>query len=418
MFSYCGVTLGFPAGNRAAGAQDGLGASWVVWSTGELRVDSSCYSICFVHDGKTNIAPQPLGCLMGASLVQEVGGPPSVVAKTNDMLHSILRLSFGKSEDVEHFMAVARNVEAKRSAHSRRSSCRPQADCAEASMEQLADVIRERCAGTAPIIFGGAELYGQEPGSANGAEVLLGRGAMALVDPPETAGGEWAGTYDLIFYDENTGEPTLRVPVGPRMRLSPQVEEAHPGRLSAPSRVSMARRQSMDAPIGACFDFTYEGVGVSALTFDRDIDAQAFVRDLSVRLRLTRTSMKASREIESVGSLQGQLCTMQRNSLAARAWRWTSGLVVAICVVMFLHGCKLYFNEDHALLDVAAQVLHDTAAAAAVFVGTAQSFGTTACQAIEGGRTVPAEAVDSCAALHAPDALACIQALGARALVR
>ena len=46
----------------------------------------------------------------------------------------------------------------------------------DTSMEQLADVIRERCAGTVPIIYGGAELYGQEPGSVAGTEVLLGRG--------------------------------------------------------------------------------------------------------------------------------------------------------------------------------------------------------------------------------------------------
>jgi len=352
--------------------------------------------------------------------VQEAGGPPSIIANTNDMLHSILRLSFKNSQDVDNFMAVARAVEAKRSVkRSRLSSFGPQADCMDTSMEQLADVIRERCAGTAPIIYGGAELYGQEPGSVDGTEVLLGRGAMALVDPPETAGAEWAGTYDLIFYDENTCEPTLRVPVGPRMKLSPQVEEVHPGRRSAFPRVSMARRQSIDSPSGVCFDFTYEGVGVSALTFDRDVDAQAFVRDLSVRLRLTRTSMKASREIQSVDTLQGQLYSMRRNSLAASAWRWTLGLIVAICVVMLLHGCHLYFNEDYSVFDVPAQVLFSTAGVAEVLVGTARNFGTATCQAIEGGHTVPTQAVDSCAAmLFAPDALACIQALSSRAALR
>lgn len=417
MFSYHDVTLGFPAGNRGAGVQDGLAASWVVWSTGELRVDSACYSLCFVHAGKTNIAPQPLGCLIGASLVQEAGGLPSIIANTNDMLHNILRLSFKNVQDVEHFMAVARTVESKHSSkRARFSSFGPQSDCMDTSMEQLADVIRERCAGTVPIIYGGAELYGQEPGSVAGTEVLLGRGAIALVDPPEIAGAEWVGTYDLIFYDENTCEPTLRVPVGPRMKLSPQIEEAHPGRRSAVSRASMARRQSIDSPNGVCFDFTYEGVGVSALTFDRDVDAQAFVRDLSVRLRLTRTSMKASHGIESVGNLRGELYAMRRDSLAANAWRWTIGLIAAICVVMLLHGCHLCFIEDYAVLDVPAQVLCTTAGVAEVLVRAARNLGVSACQAMEGGHTVSTKAVDSCAAmLFAPDALACIQTLSTRA---
>jgi len=284
--------------------------------------------------------------------------------------------------------------------------------------EQLADVIRERCAGSWPLIYGGAELYGTIPGSSDGAEVQLGRGAIVLLDPPEMPGGQWAGTYDLLFYDENSGEPTLRVPVGPKLTLSPQSEaESHPGRFSCAPRASMARRMTMGPSLGAmsCFDFAVEGVGVTALTFDRDVEAQSFVRDLSVRLRLTRASLKASRGVHSVFDLKGQLLTMKRNSLAARMWRWTVGLVVFALAVMLFQACVLYFNDDRAITDVAAEVLGNAMATAEVLGGTARFMGAAVCHGFEGGRMLPAAAVDACAEMpHASDALACIQGLSAR----
>jgi len=415
MLNFQGVTICIPAGGPTS--CDGLSATWVTWSTGELRVDPGSYSLCFVPSAA--FTPKPLGCLLAASVLQsDAGGATHIIAKTSDGIHPIVRLTFERRVDEEGFMKLARAVEAKRCVAQPRRSSIMGSPCEriDPSSDQLADVIRERCAGCWPIIYAGAELYGQDPCGNNGAEVLLGRGAIVLLDPPEMPGGEWAGTYDLLFYDETSGQPTLRVPVGPKLKLSPQPEaETHSSRLSGVSRPSMAKRMSMGPSVAACFDFTVEGVPVSALTFDREVEAQSFVRDLSVRLRLTRVSLKAHREMKSVGSLKGQLFALRRSSLAARAWRWLIGLAMVTIAMMVFHMCVIYFNDDRALIDVASEVLGNTVAVADALGVAVRDLSTTACQAIEGGRTLPASAVEACAGMpFVEDAHACIRALSTR----
>merc|ERR1719247_942279 len=171
----------------------------------------------------------------------------------------------------------------------------------------------------------------------------------------------------------------------------------------------------MGCPVAACFDFAVQGCAVTALTFDRDMEAQCFVRDLSVRLRLARTSLKTVREMNSVGILRGQIFTMRRNSLTACAGRWILGFMVCVVALMLFHGGSLYFNEDRALSEVVAQVIGDTAAAFEVLTGTTKMLGSAVCLAADRGRTVPAAAVEACAAMYgAMDAQTCIQELSSR----
>jgi hypothetical protein len=412
MFSFSGVTVGLPAGGPAA-----CDGNWVPWSTGELRVDSASFSLCFVPSlGSNAFTPKPLGCLLSANVVPgDPGGSSYIVASTNDVIHSFVRFTFERCADEETFMRMSRTVEAKRSAaNPRRSSLNgpPQEwNGIDPIAEQLADTIREHCQGAWPLIYGGAELYGQGPGCHT--EVLLGRGAIVLLDPPETLGGKWTGNYELFFYEETSGSPLLHVPVGPNVKLSLQPEaEAHPGRLSVLPRLSMARRTSMGPAVAACFDFSVHGVGVSALSFDREIDAQSFVRDLTVRLRLTKAALKAKREVRSADDLAGELFTLQQSSLAARAWRVVVGLAVMTLTAMLVYTCILYFSEDRSLTDVIVEVVGTTFNAAGVLGVAAQNFGSVACRAIHGGRTLPTSAVDACAAIpFAQDAHACIQEL-------
>lgn len=418
MQCFQGVTVGFPAGGRAPCAPEGLGATWVAWSTGELRIDPASYSLCFVPSGAAGFVPKPLGCLLGASATPgEPGGPSTIVARTNDLIHGLVRLGFEGHADEEGFMKLARSAEAKR-AVARRSSrglCGPAADFADGS-EQLAEIIMDRCAGAFPLIYGGAELYGPDPCGDGGGEVLLGRGAVVLLDPLEIPGGDWTGTYDLLFYDETSGEPTLRVPVCPRMKLSQQSDaDSHPGRLSAPPRASMARRlssrPSVAGPsVAACFDFTVQGVNVSALTFDREDEANAFVRDVSVRLRLTRASLKAVHNMHSVGDLQGQLFNLRSQGIFAFARRWAQRLFVVVLVYMLFYGCILYFNEERPLGDVAVQVLGDTLLYAGFFGAGVKNVGSDMCQFVMGARTGPdMAALESCASMaHPIDAQACM----------
>lgn len=53
-----------------------------------------------------------------------------------------------------------------------------------------------------PLIFTGAELYGPDPSGEVSSEVLLGRGAVVLLDPPENA-NKALGTKDIqrAFYE-------------------------------------------------------------------------------------------------------------------------------------------------------------------------------------------------------------------------
>jgi len=420
MLCYQGVTIGLPSGGGPPCSKDGSGVNWVAWSTGELRVDPVSYSLCFIPSGAQNFTAKPMGCILGVNVVPGPGGSASIIAHTNDLIHSAIRLSFEYRADEEAFIQVAQTCEAKRSAvRPRRSSMESRpvgwSGAMDPNMEDLADTIRQRCAGAWPLIYCGAELYGPDPNGDNGSEVLLGRGAVVLLDPLEQPGAELSSAYELLFYDETNGEPTLRVPVGPTIQLSPQAEaEGHPGRLSAP-RISMVGRMSMGASVAACFDFSVQGCSLSALTFDRDGEAQGFVRDLSVRMRLARTSLKTVREMHSVGDLQGQLFTMKRNSLAARAGRWALGLLVCIIGLMLFNGCTLYFNDDKPLLEVIGQVIDDTAGVADVIAGTVRHVTAVVCHVTDGGRTVPVAAVEACAAMYsAVDAQTCIQELKAR----
>lgn len=418
MITFRGVTVGIPSGNCAPGRQDG-GNLWVVWATGELRIDQASYNLCFVPGGTLSFTPKNIGCLLGAYIAPgEQGGPSSVIVKTTDNVHSSVRLGFEREVDEDAFMQLAHTVEAKRAnLDPRRSSVgSPQADWAnglDPCFEQLSEVIRTRCGGALPLIYGGAELYGADPHGNTGSEVLLGRGAVVLLDPPDTAPASC--TYDLLFYDETQLQATLRVPIGPKLKLSPQAEADTQRRLSVP-RASIGGRMSMGGPsVAACFDFTYEDVKVSALTFDRDLEARSFVRDLSVRLCLARAGLRANREIHNVGNLRGQLHMMRRYSLLARAWRWTLGIAAFAIGLMCLQASVLYFNDDRALNDVVVEVLGNAAVAVELFSGSARNIGTAVCQVFEGGRTFPASAVDACARIpFAEEAQTCIRELSAR----
>merc|ERR1719387_3031085 len=97
MIGYHGVTVGIPAGGPAACAQDALNANWVMWSTGELRIDPASYNLCFIPAGTQSFTPKPLGCLLGAYVLQ--GEPGNIIANTNDVIHSCVRLNFERRTD-------------------------------------------------------------------------------------------------------------------------------------------------------------------------------------------------------------------------------------------------------------------------------------------------------------------------------
>lgn len=425
MQCFQGVTVGFPAGARGACGQDWQSINWVVWSTGELRVDATSLGIVFIPKGGHNFAAKPLGCLTGASATgAEPGIPNTFVATTNDLVHSIVRLSFQGPADEEAFAALARSAEMAASAcrPSRRSSVEgsptgsPVGGCGfrSAATEQLVEAINKQFAGSWPLIFGGAELYGPDPHGDGGSEVLLGRGAVVLLDPPQDV--DRVGTYELLFFEETTGEPVLRAPVGPRMKLSRQkAETCMNGRLSSARLSTAARRVSaLGTSVAASFDFSAHGETGWALTFDLEEEAMSFVRDLNVRLRLAKVSLNFSRRGRTVERLQGELFDMQ-GSFFNTLLRWMLQIGVLVVFLVILHGVMIYYNDpQRPFMEIAAEAVRDAMDMSGFFFSTVQKVSSTACQML--GQTVPMSTLQNCASLpYATDVQACIMALAGNA---
>jgi len=411
MQSFQDVAVGFPAGGALA-CEDVSGTTWVIWATGELRVDPGSLGIFVVPTGPQLCPAKPIGCLLGADRVREQ--PGQVIARTSDAIHGFVRFDFTARQDLERFMVLASQAEAKTSSNKRRriTMASPQHGWANdtSATDALVDLIYDHCTGNAlPLIYPGAELYGADPCGDGGCEVLLGRGAVVLSDPLENPGAR-IETYDLLFYDETLGQPTFRSPVGPNMKLSLQPPEPHPGRLSAtPCRASMGTRLSLGSSGMTSFDFTVDGVNVSALTFDRDDVANSFVRDLTVRLRLTKASLKAFRGVNSLGKLREQIFDLKRHGLFPTIFRWAFRLIILVLCCMLLHGGNLYFTEEKPLAEVAEVVLSDTMERAEMLRDTAQNVGAAACEAFEGRGAALATGIEACAAMpYPPDAQACV----------
>jgi hypothetical protein len=331
------------------------------------------------------------------------------------VIHGFVRFGFVAHHDLERFMVLASQAEARTTSCKRRRTtlASPQRQWTNdtSATDALVDLIYDHCTGQAlPLIYPGAEIYGADPcGDGGGCEVLLGRGAVVLSDPMDNPGG-LTETYDLLFYDETAGQPTLRVPVGPNMRLSPQPPEPHPGRLSAATcRSSIGTRLSTGSSATTAFDFTVEGAHVSALTFDRDDVANSFVRDLNVRLRLTKASLRAARGLNSLGELRDQIFDLQRSGLFATLFRWTFRLIILVLCLMLIYGGHLYYNENKPLAEVTGEVLSDTADVVEMLTENAETLAAAACQTFDGKRTALETGIQACAAMpYAPDTQACV----------
>jgi len=138
------------------------------------------------------------------------------------------------------------------------------------------------------LTFGGCELYGPQPGGDRSIEVLLGRGAVALLDPKDAGR---VGNFEIIFYDEGAAEPLFRAGIGPRTSLTLQPQDDRTGRLSVASRRLSAR----PAGAGMAFDLSPNGTDLLALSFDDDTIGDSFARDLTVRIKLAALSQKTWR---------------------------------------------------------------------------------------------------------------------------
>jgi len=403
--------------------------NWVLLSKGDLRVDSSSFAMIFSPaKGNGNLAPKPFGCLTGATIVaaSEPGALSTFVATTNDPVHGLIRLDFQSLIDEEAFVALAEGAEASScgrypgAANSRRSSmgmsrrssmCGPgrPGDCALS--EAFRAQICERHPGQVPLVYGGVELYGPDPHGDQGSEVLLSRGAVAMLDSQDTGR---VGSYELVFYDEGLAAPLLRLPIGPRMRLDRQREDFDP-RASFGGRASLAsRRSSMGLggrPASAAFNLLVPGGGPWGLVFDTDQDAAGFERDLTVRQRLVTVSLKTSRGWRTVEELQDELLEVRRNGFCATlmwAFRW---FLMSVVFSLFVYAAANCASEpEKPPLEVALTSVADAVSAFVASLEWLSSMGTATCALL--GRCVPASELERCASLpEAVELQSCIRAL-------
>eukprot|EP00440_Ansanella_granifera_P062578 gb/GFBE01067853.1/.p1 GENE.gb/GFBE01067853.1/~~gb/GFBE01067853.1/.p1 ORF type:complete len:454 (+),score=95.57 gb/GFBE01067853.1/:1-1362(+) len=407
------VTVGFPQGGAARPGKHDWGSastSWVIWTTGELRLEPASLALFFTPANRIGgMQAKPLGCLLTAAPM-----PPSVpgdslsfVVTTNDPVHAVMRLGFSRPADEDTFAALAKTAEAAGagSFYGRRSSVRmSMAPVPADASDELTMHIRERHPDKwLALVFGGCELYGPEPGGDPSSEVLLGRGAVALLDPRDTGR---VGSFELVYYDESTPEPMFRTAIGPRTRLTPQPQEER-------SRLSMASRRLSARPVGAgmAFDFSGNGTDILAFSFDDETTADAFARDLTVRIKLAALSQKTWRGKQAMADLQGELQAMQSRGLFAMLLRWVVKAVLAITFLLCLHGGSLYMAEpEKPIDDLVQRALADGMSVAAAAAAFASNAGATICQMT--GRSISTGDLERCTSmLDAAAAKECVATL-------
>jgi len=112
------VTIGFPQGGGRPGMTESTSPSttWVIWTTGELRLDSASFALFFTpaKSARGSLAAKPLGCLLKADPMapSHPGDSDSFVVTTNDPVHCVMRLGFARRGDEDAFMALAQAAEA------------------------------------------------------------------------------------------------------------------------------------------------------------------------------------------------------------------------------------------------------------------------------------------------------------------
>lgn len=404
MRCFQGVSVDFPAGASAYHSKElWQTTSWIHWSQGELRIDTASFAIVFCPTGCGSLAAKPLGCLTSASLIppSEPGGLATFVAATNDPVHGLLRMNFQSLTDEEGFVAIAHAAETssggrfpgcagRRSSLSRRSSV-----CPGASGDGLSEVMRSRIneqfMGIWPLIHGVAELYGPDPNGEQGSEVLLGRGAVVMLDAQDASR---VGSYELLFFDEGYVAPLLRLPISPRLRLT-QLNNALAGGANS------QHRQSMDN-MRPSFELTTLGGGPWGLVFDLEVDAAAFARDYVVRQRLVALSLKTSRGWRTVYELQDEISEMRRRGIFVTAQRLLYQSIVLIFISLFVYTCVLYSSDPYRpILDVAVSAISDALSASFSFTGWVADASTSVCGLFM--RAVPTSELQRC--MSFPDAI-------------
>lgn len=397
-YAFPDVVVSLPSKVRGSEAEEEWQeVDWITWSTGELRFDRDSVQLTFKPKvDRGSVKAKVLGCLLRASKVSD-DDDRTLVVTTSDAFHRQLRVRFQSSKFADEFAMLAQEV-ADAAKHQDPSSSAIVARGPTASCSQLEVDLRGKLgAAAAPMVYGGAELFGPEPGSSSGTEVLLGSGAFVLVDPTE---GHHVGAYQLLFYSEEEGadaEPMSCFAIGMKMGLR-----------------RLPRAEEEDGPAVSFELPNPTGLLAHTLTFDSEEVAACFARDYRVRQRLMEVAHTSARGSRRAGELQGEIECMKRNSISAWA-AWAVGLCVLLaclaCSAQVLRLC--YLQRDVSAAIHVQTVLSELRHAVGVSGRAATFAGTQVCRVAFGALTV--EDLLRCHAAKAWEVKRCLEVLAGSA---
>lgn len=310
--TFGGVAVGLPSKVRGSEAEEEWQeVDWIVWSTGDLSVEGDSFLLVFKPDGKA----KPLGNLIRAGTSED---ERTLVVTTSDALHKLYRFTFSSVQGATEFLQVAARAEAAVAATAHRNDEAGATDRENPRAAELAKAIQEKYIGQWPLIFGSMELYGPDPSSGGaGSEVLLGSGALVLLDPEDDPNR--VGQYSLLFFgeDEGASHPVTSFPIGPKMSLTRQKNDV----------------EDSDGPAATFELLAGAGLPVHSIAFNDAATAAAFARDFRVRSRLMDVSLKTVRGKQATNQAREELKELRRQSLGARLRRY-----MIVLVLLFLLG--------------------------------------------------------------------------------
>lgn len=385
------VSISLPAKVRGPEAEEEWEeVDWVTWSTGSVTVETESFLILFKPAGGGNVKAKTLGNLVKATtVIQEDQDSKTLIVTTSESLHKTFRMTFSTGADTADFLELASRAEQAHAAASKMQDTHGVDPSSEAA--RLESSLRTKLADRWPLIFTGAELYGPDPHGEASTEVLLGRGAVVLLDPPET---NKVGSYELLFYcEDEDSKPSQTFAISPEMSLTRQDDEEGEGLAAS----YILKGPSMSAAHSLCFE-------------DGSI-AGNFVRDFRVRSRLMDMSLKTVRGRAAAQDLRKDLESLKQRSLAAQAWTVIRLLlVVAILLVAARTAHLVSQDSGRPPLEYLVTIGQDIGSALHLSASATSAAGAKVCEVAFG--TVDADGLRQCSKeVSAQDMRQCIDSL-------
>lgn len=376
------VVVGLPSKVRGSEAEEEWQeVDWITWSTGELSVDADSFLLVF-EPQNSGVRAKPLGHLIEAKPLASQDGGKTLVVTTSDTLHRVIRFTFRDTRDAGDFAQLAKKAAEKEAVAAKQAEGRCKSASSEA-IPQLEAKVQKHLASNMPLVFAAAELYGPDPEGTPGNEVLLGRGVLALVDPPGSE--KTLGCYELQFFSEDEGvrNAAKRFVIGPKMELKRQKNED---------------QIDGDGPAASFLLPAHRGTPAHTIAFDRIDVADSFARDYRVRQRLMEVANKTALGKNQADQLRGEIQDMKQRSLTMKIWRLLCVVLVLIVIFCVVRAAMLYAEDKtRPLPELIQAVLSDIMSFSRTWRSLANQASNKVCQLAVG--TVPAEKVRMCAAI-------------------